>query len=385
MSGSALLNTFFNEEAVYLTSFGMLVDGGELTELGKHYYSAPYKKMSEELAWYSYCELCLALDNLYGLKELHGIDSFDQVFREIGYKNDLTSTDPGIVDGALNDFIEYYLDDLHSVLEQVSYRTEELNSDEGKGLSTLQSDADEETYKNARDNASSEVPAYEEVGNTAYVSFDGFDYFCGADEYYDGKGEVPALPSDVPMDTIALILYAHKQITREGSPIENVVMDLSNNTGGAVDAACVAASWFLGEVGFNMKSTFTGAHSTGIYQVDVNLDGEYDEKDTVADKNLFCLVSPVSFSCGNLVPSVLKSAHKATLLGQTTGGGSCIVLPMTTAYGSCFRISSPLNMSYVKNGSYYAIDEGVEPDVYIAKPEHFYDREALTKYINDLF
>ncbi len=50
-------------------------------------------------------ELCLALDNLYGLKEIHDISSFDEVFTETGYKHDLLSTDPNVKDGALLDFI----------------------------------------------------------------------------------------------------------------------------------------------------------------------------------------------------------------------------------------------------------------------------------------
>ena len=300
------LNTFFNEEAVYLTSIGSMLEGEDVTELGMSFYSAPYGEMSEELAWYSYCELCLMLDHLYGLKEQHGIDSFDEMFTEIGYKSDLMSTDPQIADGALNDFIEYYLDDLHSGFLQVSYRTGEMQSLDGQGLSSRQSDMDMETFLQARDDADYEIQAYEEVGNTAYITFDSFDYLRDADEYYDGESEVPELPSDEPMDTIALILYAHEQITRQDSPIENVVIDLSNNGGGAVDAACVTAAWFLGNAGFSIKSTFTEALSTGIYQVDVNLDNEYDERDTVRDKNLFCLISPVSFSCGNLVPSIFS-------------------------------------------------------------------------------
>jgi hypothetical protein len=42
-------------------------------------------------------------------------------------------------------------------------------------------------------------------------------------------------------------------------------------------------------------------------------------------------------------------------------------------------------MSYIKNGVYYAIDQGIEPDFVIDKAENFYNREALTTYINGLF
>ena len=105
------------------------------------------------------------------------------------------------------------------------------------------------------------------------------------------------------------------------------MLDLSNNLGGAVDAAVVTLSWFLGDAPFSVKNMATGALSTSVYRADVNLDHQYDEKDTVADKRLFCLISPVSFSCGNLVPAALKSSQKVTLLGRTSGGGSCVVQP----------------------------------------------------------
>ena len=385
LSADALLSVFFNEEAVFVASESSFVQDDERTELGEVYFSAPRADMSEELAWFSYCELCLAMDNLYGLKEQHGIRSFDSLFDETGYKEDLMSTDPEIADGALLDFIKYYLDDLHSGFALPSYRTNVVASLGSDGLSSLQSDADEELFRQARMSVDREIPAYEEVGNTAFITFDHFLSFRGPDEYYEAEIELPEkLPED-SLDIVDLLLYAHKQITRENSPIENVVLDLSNNTGGYLDVACITAAWFLKEARISIKSTFTEARSTGSYQADLNLDHKYDESDTVADKNLFCLISPVSFSCGNLVPNIYKASHRVTILGQTSGGGSCSVMPLSTAYGSCFQISSPYNMSMVKNGSYYGIDAGVEPDVYIVKPEHFYDREGLADYINNLF
>ena len=379
-------NSFFNGEAVYLTSqSGLGLDVWELTPIGESYYSAPYGNMSEPLAWFNYCELCLALDNLYGLKEIHDITTFDRVFTETGYKADLCSTDPNIADGALNDFIYYYLDDLHSGFSFYSYRTEEMETIGGTGLSSQLDSTTAEIYSAARENAEREIVSYEEVGNTAYITFDGFHMYYQPSEYYSEDLDVERDPSDGSLDTIALLIYAHKQICREDSPVENVVIDLSLNGGGALDAAAFVCAWFLGETSVSIRSSLTGAVSTGKYRADVNLDGVFDEKDTVMDKNLYCLIGPYSFSCGNLVPSIFKSSQRVILLGHESGGGSCSILPMSTACGATFQISSPFRMSYLKNGSYYDIDRGIEPDCYIVKPESFYDREALTEYINNLF
>ena len=62
-----------------------------------------------------------------------------------------------------------------------------------------------------------------------------------------------------PDDTIGLILYAHSMIYRENSPIQNVVIDLSCNGGGAVDAGIFVMSWVLGEAPFCVKNMSTGA------------------------------------------------------------------------------------------------------------------------------
>ena len=42
-------------------------------------------------------------------------------------------------------------------------------------------------------------------------------------------------------------------------------------------------------------------------------------------------------------------------------------------------------MSFRKNGVFYDIDRGVEPDFVINNVSNFYDRQALTDYINSLF
>lgn len=57
---------------------------------------------------------------------------------------------------------------------------------------------------------------------------------------------------------------------------------------------------------------------------------------------------------------------------------------MSTAWGTVLQISGANRMSFRKNGSFYDIDEGIEPDIYIDHLETLYDREALTALINGL-
>jgi C-terminal processing protease CtpA/Prc len=186
-------------------------------------------------------------------------------------------------------------------------------------------------------------------------------------------------------NTIGLIIKAHAMINRENSPIENVVLDLSCNPGGAADTAIFTLAWLLGDASLGMKDTMTGAMTTSTYRADVNRDRVFDEKDSVTGKNLYCLISPISFSCGNLVPCILKESGMVTLLGRTSGGGSNVVLNVSSPWGTSFQISGSKRISFLKNGSFYDVDRGADPDFVLTGPEKYYDRQALTDYINSLY
>lgn len=73
-----------------------------------------------------------------------------------------------------------------------------------------------------------------------------------------------------------------------------------------------------------------------------------------------------------------------TLLGKTSGGGSCVVRQLSTAWGTAYQISGDIRISFVKNGAYYNVDRGADPDCFIRSYDDFYDREALTAYIHEL-
>lgn len=377
------LSFIFNGQLLFLANDNQFFDyeQGEYTEAAELYYDVPTGPRSDALAEYGYNELCLLLDTFYGLKEAHDITGFRELFWQIGYDEVLSGRSALDADNALKSIIDYYLDDLHSVFNEYSYLAG-LNSISGStGMANRKLSAHSDAYSAARDEAYPDGwLQYEELGNTAYITFDSFLCLGSGEMYYDRGADIPDFS-----DTVTQIIDAHARITRPDSPIENVVLDLSNNTGGDVDAAVVVLSWFLGDAPFSVKNMATGAMSTAVYRADINLDHVFDERDTVADKNLFCIISPVSFSCGNLVPAAFKSSQKVTLIGRTTGGGSCVVQPVTTAWGTVFDISAPQRMSFLKNGSFYDIDQGVEPDCHISRIANYYDRAAMTDFINGLF
>jgi len=79
MLSSYYRSIFYNGEALFLSRFGGLGIAEYPSALGKLVYSVEARQRSEALAKFSYSELCLALDHLYGLKERHGISSFDEL------------------------------------------------------------------------------------------------------------------------------------------------------------------------------------------------------------------------------------------------------------------------------------------------------------------
>ena len=366
------------------TMFGDRAEG-TLSELGELYYADAAGERSEALAGYGFGEFCMEMDCFYGLKESHGIGSFAEMIAKGGLLEEFAGKDPAAADRALAKVLNYYLDDGHSGFLFNSPWTGTGPDDNPmameSGFFTNADDAVRKALGASREAHQDLVKPYLEIGNTAYICQDVFNMGRNPAEYYSRE----ITEEDIAEDTIALIIYAHRQITRENSPVENVVIDLSGNGGGQADAAIFMLCWFLGEAPFSVASPVTGAQCTALYRADINLDREFDEKDELTGKNLYCLTSPMSFSCGNLVPWVYKTSGRVTLLGDTTGGGSCVVMPMSSAWGSLYQISGTMRFSFAKNGSFYDTDRGVDPDVFLTKPDTFCDREKLTEIINSLY
>lgn len=358
----------------------------ELSPLGEIYYSAESRDRTEAEIEYGYAELCLMMDNFYGLKEIHQISSFDELFHSTGLDESLKSPDAGIADIALEAVIELFLDDLHSSFKMHSWMVPEDSEHEllrtsrtGAKMSAAITPLAYTRLEYYPDGA----PGYEEVGNTAFITFNSFlaSVAQSLDMYELTEEEIEQYSA---ADTIALIIYANRQITREDSPIENVVLDLSMNPGGSIDAAIFVLAWFLGDGDIAFQDKNSGALSAIAYKADVNLDREFDEKDVLTGKNLYCLISPYGFSCGNLVPAVLKDSQRVTLIGRQTSGGTSTVQYAASPWGTYFQMSSPIVMSVLKNGSLYDIDKGVAPDYYLSKNSSFYDRTKLVDIINNM-
>ncbi|MBQ9384364.1 MAG: S41 family peptidase [Ruminiclostridium sp.] len=394
----------YNGKSVFLTSLGGLdtetknADGKTAAEL---FADIGDTKRTKQLAEFVYNELVFVLEFGYGLAEEHNIYSFDKYFESIGLKKRLLSTDASEFDKALSELLEGYLGDLHSGFGSAGPYDTGTNDKTGFKMSDVLSPSISKTVisqalymggrltgNNILDENKKVIP-YKEVGDTAYLTFDVFLMMQNTDNYYTDKFR-ENVKDYIDKDLIALVHYADQRIKRKNSPIKNVVIDLTNNGGGAVDAAAFLVSWLIGYCEISTVNATTNAQYTVFYRADINLDGYVDQNDMLNPNslsggiNVYCLTSPFSFSCGNLVPSVLKESGRATILGKTSGGGACAVQPAVTPDGTFYQYSGKFKLCNFNNGIYYQIDQGVTPDITLTKLEHFYDREWLTEFIHDL-
>lgn len=403
---TAFKSVVYNGKEVY--SVNKIINNGfDNTKEFYRFDEGTGKKMrSSALTNFTYNELCINLDLNYGLKELHGnkFDCFDSYFEYVGLKSKLLNPDPEIFCKAIWELCHAYFSDYHSIFMLASYY---CGYDIAKKFRERVETGDENLltgnslyekmvlYKTARQIAYPEkVPGLEfsDDGKTAIVRFD--EYTTSGDSDLNAiineknteeiceliKTDYTAIQNDIVTE---YYLYCVNKMIKEKPEVENVILDMSNNGGGACRTAVATLAWMLGEVQTNITNSITGAKCSSVYVCDINADGKFDENDTIKDKKLFCLISPASFSCGNMVPAMLKSSDRVVLLGETSGGGSACVYETMAADSTIFQISSRYVMSENKNGSNYDIDKGIEPHVRL-QPETLYNKKKICRIVANM-
>ena len=402
----ALPLQMFNDVFLASSGFFILYNGNKLylsNKLTDDYWTSGNQSgtRSKALAEFCYNELCLNLDFNYGLKAIHGIDrfpDFNTYFICSGIDRDLKSTNATTFANALKDVCDFFFDDGHSGYISNSHYLAKDAAIPGNHTSAKQKAMSDYNYIYKILARGESAPGYKVTGDkkTAVVRF---DQFTNAHEnkaakeghYADIDGIIDAYAGtyENTYDTVSFIHYVNKQI-KDDPNIENVVLDLSCNGGGANHAAAFILAWMLGECTFNFTDSITGAKWAATYVADVDFDGNYMSDDTpdigdaLLDKRLFCLVSPYSFSCANMVAAMLKDSGWATIIGVTSSGGSSTVQRSSTADGTYFQMSSKNVMSLNKNGSNYDIDRGVEPHYYISNPANFYNLDKIEALVNSI-
>lgn len=359
------------------------------TEMMTTYYDVPTGKRSEKMAKFSRDELALAMDFQYGLKDEHGIDNFDDYFKDTDLNDSLLSTDPVVADKAVCELAKRYLSDFHSSFNAASPYAGAAATETIKNDATLLGPAYSEyqlirysyeatrkaVFQSLSSGKKSLPDAYEVYGDTAYVTFNHFT--MPTQDYY------ATAPTKDATDTYGIIEYAHSQLMADSS-IKNVVLDLSCNSGGSINAAMYVAGWLLPYSIINVENSLTGERGSFTYRSDVDLDGQFTTADQLKGKKVYCLVSPASYSATNFLSSTLWDSDQVRLIGRHTSGGACIVQHLTCADGTIWQTSGNRCLCTNKNGSYYKIDQGVDVNFSLDSVSDFFNRPVLTAKIDSL-
>jgi hypothetical protein len=293
----------------------------------------------EDLRWATYHQLALTFDYFYGLKEDKGIDTFYTRLSS-NIKSLMTSPSSSFYN-TLFDFA-YGLDDLHTSyifngvytgpdtwpglsINDLGPRSRSFYED---GIWAMQ-DKIEAKYGSMDDR-----PEYELLDNDtiAVIHIDGFTI--------DTPDEVKTLLDALP------------------TSVENVVLDLSYNTGGNIGAVFRIFGYMTEE-----QFTYHSQNPADDSAVTVFIESDY----VAYDYNWYIISSKVSFSAANLMISMAQENGIATIMGSKSSGGASSIGAFYTPDGATMLISTNSVLSRrtgneVDGWVYESIEYGVDPD-----------------------
>ncbi len=166
------------------------------------------------------------------------------------------------------------------------------------------------------------------------------------------------------------------QIMAEKPALENIILDLSWNTGGNVGALYRIVG-FITDQPFAVSGIDRGTGSESTYYVVI------DGVPTYTQLNWGLLITPVTFSAANEMATIFMENNLGPIIGVKSGGGACSITPILLPNGTAFTMSSN-NMNAYRTGTgteddpyvYHNNEFGIDPD-YPIDIEDIYNPEVL--------
>ncbi|MBQ7186119.1 MAG: hypothetical protein IJR91_00660 [Ruminococcus sp.] len=366
---------------------------------------------TQEMADYTYSELCFLMDNIYGAPSKSAMAStikekgFDKALDEF---NEITrAAKEHLKKPGWDEFyyglmlISPYLDDGgHTLLP--SMMLGEINKEEPSDSSLVnsfgalaQADSDESLPMKMWMMAMGQDNAQLNFNMARATSFD------GRLKSVKGWGMKAELLAD---DDTAVFIFDHFEsdvvepfkwsldyAAEKG--LKNFIIDLSTNTGGDSSVVCYMIAMMTNKKNAtnqfteNQLSTLTGTTIKVTADLDLNLDGVFDDKDKGVgyDLNFGIISSRVSFSCGNYLPCIAQD-NGIPVLGETSGGGGCIACVTFYPDGLYGNLSG--NLAIIRNDG-TEVDGGVKVDYELPMngddPSGFYDLDLIKKDMDDFY
>ena len=379
-------HVMFNGEKIIVTNFEKTP-----AEIDAAFFKKPYQteERPQDLAAYSYGELCFVIDHFYGRPGRNSIDKTieaDGIDKALGEKvrKLLKSTDmeeyifgmeilatkladgshtliSPILNGTLGGLFEEK--SVESLVDKYIPPFGQLYPFEALGIVNALTKRDGSDESAAKRKSVLKSDTYAKVGNTMYCIYDDFGPIDteGWAAFYKGKGPRPTYNPNFKGDICGIVEALDKAAA--DPEVKNFVLDLTCNSGGEAGVLAAITTLLAGKSSYAFENVLTKQRGVDEFEVDSNFDRVFDKKDKAPrhpELNIAILTSHLAYSCGNLLPSLMKD-YGYLIIGEKSGGGSCSIQKMCTPEGLCYQLSSSRTRLINKAGE--NIDKGVEPHI----------------------
>ncbi|MDJ1645923.1 S41 family peptidase [Mycoplasma sp. M5725] len=379
------LSLYYNLKEIYLLDF-LLTEKNKVedvdTILDRHNQTKRLQTLSERLRTYNY--LKFIFDNLYGNRKKflaeQKVKTFEEFFTKTGLKERILSNDSAVYTAAYIEFIHKYIDDLHTTVQHASYfndnnyRISGPENNSKKFMFSSKLSQGNQVIKQILDSKTKHDRKHHEHGNLEIIDDVAFI-------------DITKFSLDVN-NTIYDIMQNNMKTIRERN-IKNVVINISENSGGSVAEMETLAGYFSNEEQYveRFDNVSQGIIKIGI-KTDTNEDAKFDNNDGFPGINWYLLVSEYTFSAGNLLAKVAKNNKNVKVIGKKTGGGMYSIMPVILPDGTGLIISSNngYTSSLLKEGElkyeYDDIESGV-PVHFNYEYADFFNYEKIAKDIKE--
>jgi len=171
--------------------------------------------------------------------------------------------------------------------------------------------------------------------------------------------------ASVQADSAVYLEMLFDQILAIQPDLENVLLDLSWNTGGNVGALYRIVG-FITDQPFAVSGMDGDTGGVSTYHVQI------DGVPCYSDLNWGLLITPLTFSAANEMATIFMENDLGTIIGVRSGGGACSITPILLPNGTAFTMSSN-NINAFRTGAgtvedpyvYNHNEFGIVPDVEI--------------------